>query len=446
MNSKNEFKLSYGIFSNVINSKINIKNLNTISEIDLYVENNKSNSFILQIENNPREIYKIAKNHSFIKWILSEDVIIKSKKYLFDSKYWIKLFELVFELLPFKIDEKDKKIEIIYDENNFQVREIKCKLINSFTSYYNNKKYFFLDDLVNDKLLKSKVKNVESIMEKMIFNNFINLKYLSKNYVLDPNKLKNCSINILSEIMKLGTGFENLINIEIISKKIKLDVSKLAKLLKFQNNIINNSFIVMKNNEIDIFSSARAIRSFIEFISKILIIDQILKCYKSTKKEKFNKKIRKLSELLNIEISKNLLNISINFNDSNFDATILEIIRANANLFEILHLKYHLENFNNEFCFDNSDYGFTKEVYEFFIQKVISIFDRQILNVFTHSFDFFDNLYFIDKYISDFLKSLNEFILLAETEYYSKFIIELNELLELLKNRNNSLIHFFNMR
>lgn len=87
LNSKNEFKLSYGIFSNVINSKINIKNLNTISEIDLYVENNKSNSFILQIENNPREIYKIAKNHSFIKLILSEGVIIKSKKYLFDSKY-----------------------------------------------------------------------------------------------------------------------------------------------------------------------------------------------------------------------------------------------------------------------------------------------------------------------------------------------------------------------
>lgn len=125
LKSKNEFKLSYGIFSNVINSKINVKNLNTISEIDLYVENNKSNSFILQIENNSREIYKIVKNHSFIKWILSEDVIIKSKKYLFDSKYWIKLFELVFELLPFKIDEKDKEIEIIYDENNFQVQEIK---------------------------------------------------------------------------------------------------------------------------------------------------------------------------------------------------------------------------------------------------------------------------------------------------------------------------------
>lgn len=320
------------------------------------------------------------------------------------------------------------------------------KLINSFTSSYNNKKYFFLDDLVNDKLLKSKVKNVESIMEKMIFNNFINLKYLSKNYVLDPNKLKNCSINILNEIIKLGTEFENLINIEIISKKIKLEVSKLAKLLKFQNNIINNSFIIMKNNEIDIFSSARAIRSFIEFISKILIIDQILKCYKSTKKEKFNKKIRKLSDLLNIDISKNLLNISINFNDSNFDTKILEIIRDNTNLFEILHLKYHLENFNNEFCFDNSDYGFSKEVYEFFIQKVIRIFNRQILNVFTHSFDFFDNLYFIDKYVSDFLKSLNEFILLTETEYYSKFIIELNKLLELLKNRNNSLIHFFNMR
>lgn len=439
LKSKNNFYLPFGTFSNTFSKMLEKYNLKSISEIEKYITENKNKSYLLSIESNPKEIYKIVQNNSFVEHILSENTIITTKKYLFNKNYWTKLFSILINYLPFEIPEKEKELEILYDDKKFRVVKINSKIIN-FNNHFN----FVITKLINEKSLNSRTYHISRIQEEMILSNIIDIKLLFAKYKFNKNKLKYCSGKILNIIKGIDNSYDSEINFEITNKKITGELTEVNDLIKNKTNFFEESLIIIKNNGIDIFSTARSIRSFIELISKLFIVDQMFKCFNDTEKKKYNSKIYKLSKKLNLNLSINLLKICINPNLSSLSSEISDLIKKDKTEFDILHLKYHLDKFNDKFSFPENSFGFDEDVYVNFIKKLINLFDKNTLNIFAHSFYWFHNDDEIQKLSTNLIDSIKGLIKLSETEYYNDFITQLNSIYDFLSNKDKSLEKFFN--
>lgn len=440
--TKSSFYLPFGAFSNIFSKMVEKHNLKNVSEIDEFIKENKNNLYLLSIENNPKDIYKIVQNNSFIKHFLSEDSIIRNKKYIFNKNYWLKMFNSLIDALPFVIPEKDKMIEILYDNENFRVVKISSNIIN-----LENKMDTLINKLIAEKSINSRTFDIAKIQEEMILSNIIDIKRLLEKYEYDKTKLKNCSIKTLNIIKSIDYTLETDINYEITNKNITNKLDEINNLIKFRSSFLEQSLIIIKNGSIDIFSTARSVRTFIELISKMFIIDQVFKCIfniKNNEKVKYNTKIFNLSKKLNIEIASDLLKISISPNLNSIDEKSKKFIEENKKEFEILHLKYHLDKFNEQFNFPKTSFGFTKEIYTNFILELLDCFDKDTLNIFAHSFYWFHNDFKINELSTKIIDGLSKLIDLLKTENCSNFITQLNSIYEFLSNKDNSLEKFFN--
>lgn len=438
LKTKNTFNLPFGAFSNIFNNISENKNLRNINDIEKYVNENKSNSYLLSIENNPKEIFKIVKNHSFVKHFLSDEAIIRYKKYLFNKNYWTKFFDSLINALPFAIPDEDKQLEISYDNEKFRVIKINSKIIN-----FENNISSVINKIIVDKSINSKGYDLSIVIEQMIIKEIIKIDELFKKYELNKSKLKYCSLEILDLMKKSNKQSEKEINIEITNRKITDKFNKITSLLTNGLNQFEQSLIIVKNDTVDIFSTARSIRAFIELISKLFIIDQVLKCYSDKNKDKYEIRIQNLSKKLDKNLALHLIKICFNpYSYEIYENIDMKRLKNNE-MFEILHLKYHLEKFNDKFCFNKDSFGFSEEIYNNFISKIIRIFKIEILNFFAHSFHWFHNDMEIERLSGEIIEGINKFVSLSRTDYFNTFITQLNSIYEFLSNKDNSLEKFF---
>lgn len=437
----NKLNIRYGFFSNLVNNKFLNNNINNIQDIHNFLKENQNKSNILKIIDNASELYSIAQNQSFVEKILSKNMILKSKKYLLSQKYWIKLINSIHEILPFKIPDEDKKLIINYDNNNFKIVSIKSKLINSF---HTTKKTFVFDECVEMKLMNSTKIDILGITEYLIKNDLIDILELANKYELDENKFNNCSLSILNKIESNIQVPNKMLSSEITNKLIRDRVGDISKSLSKDLNLFNSNLFIFKNDELDIYSTARSLRTFIELISKIFILTQALQCYKSKNKKKYHTKIQKLSELLNVNTTIMLFNSLTNLEyDDLKNSCGLDLYKI-KNITNTLHLEYHLDDFNDKFNFEIDGFNFSYDTYDNFIIIFATIFERKTLNVFSHTFPWFNNRKTIIKLMDKFVHGMLKIIKLLKTERYDKFVSELNSIYEFLSNKDKSLEKFFN--
>ncbi|EGS28800.1 hypothetical protein, partial [Mycoplasmopsis anatis] len=438
--SKSSFKLNFGVFSNMFNKKISTHRLKSMLEIEKYVLENKNKSYLLSMENNTKEIYKIVQNHSFVSHFLSPNTIKNAKKYLLSKNYWMNIFKILIDSLPFDIPEDDKEISIKYDESNFKIVEISSKIINFSGSIQKS-----IENLISNKNINSKGIDIQKTLEIFVLDNIIDIGNFIKIYKFNNSKLVNCSYKVLDKIKILNNKFESEVNLEITNKKITNKLEEINWLSTTKLNFLEHSLIVGNKNDIDIFSTARSVRTFIELVSKMFIIDQIFKCYKEGINNKYPKRIEEVSKILDVDLSIRLLEFSINTNHKNLE-NVREKIDANKRSLEILHLKYHLFKFDRKFHFPEFRFSFTEEVYENFIKKLVKIFDNEILNIFAHSFHWLHNSVEIDELTDEFINGLKNLINLLKSDLYNDFIYQLNSIYEFVSNKDNSLEKFFNTK
>lgn len=439
LKTKNTFNLPFGAFSNIFNNILENKNLRNINDIEKYVNENKGHSYLFSIEDNPREIFKIVKNHSFVKHFLSDEFIIRYKKYLFNKNYWTKLFDSVIEALPFNIPEEDKQLEISYDNEKFRVIKINSKIIN-----FKHDISSVISKIILDKLINSKGYDLTKVIEQLIIEDIIEIDELFKKYKWNKSKLKYCSVKILNLMKKSNKEYEKEVNIEITNRKITDKFNEMTSLLSNKLNPFEQSLIIVKNDSIDIFSTARSIRAFIELISKLFIIDQVMKCHKDKNKDRYEIRIQNLSKKLDKNLALNLIKICFNpYSDEVNENIDIKRLRNNET-FEILHLKYHLDKFNDEFCFNEDSFGFSKEIYYGFICNVISTFKTNTLNFFAHSFHWLHNDTEMEKLSDEIIVGINQLVDLFSGNYFNTFITQLNSIYEFLSNKDKSLEKFFN--
>lgn len=436
----NKLNIRYGFFSNLVNNKFLNNNINNIQDIHNFLKENQNKSNILKIIDNASELYSIVQNQSFVEKILSKNMILKSKKYLLSQKYWIKLINSVHEILPFKIPDEDKKLIINYDNNNFKIAAIKSKLISSF---HTKKETFVFDECVEMKLMNSTKIDILGITEYLIKNNLINIVDLIAKYELDDEKFNNFSLAVLESIESNIEIPNKMLSSEITNKLIKDKVGDISESLSKDLNLFNSNLFIFNNDELDIYSTARSLRAFIELISKIFILTQALQCYKSKNKKKYHTKIQKLSELLNVNTTIMLFNSLTNLEYNSFNAFGLDLYEV-KNITNILHLEYHLYGFHNEFCFEIDDFNFSYDTYHNFIRVFTLAIERKTLNIFSHTFPWLNNRQTIKEIIYKFIDGITEISKLLKTDYYDKFLSELNSIYEFLSNKDKSLEKFFN--
>lgn len=436
----NKLNIRYGFFSNLVNNKFLNNNINNIQDIHNFLKENQNKSNILKIIDNASELYSIVQNQSFVEKILSKNMILKSKKYLLSQKYWIKLINSIHEILPFKIPDEDKKLMINYDNNNFKITSIKSKLISSF---HTEKETFVFEECIEMKLMNSTKIDILGITEYLIKNNLINIVDLITKYELDEEKFNNFSLSVLESI-ESNIQVPNKMLSSVITNKLIMDrVGDVSNILSKDLNLFNSNLFIFKNDELDIYSTARSLRTFIELISKIFILTQALQCYKSINKKKYHIKIQKLSELLNVNATIMLFNSLTNLDYSDLSDNFgLDLYKV-KNITNTLHLEYHLDDFNEKFCFDIKGFNFSYDVYFNFIRVFTTTFQRKTLNVFSHTFPWFNNKETIKKIIYDFIDGITEISKLLKTKHYDKFLNELNSIYEFLSNKDNSLEKFF---
>lgn len=294
------------------------------------------------------------------------------------------------------------------------------------------------------KLFNSTKSDLNKIIELFIEKHVLNITNLLERYKLNEDKFNNCSMKILNIINEnMNYSNEKLIS-EITNKLIKSEFLEVSNLIKSKSELTKTNLFIINNGELDIYSTARSLRTFIEFISKMFIFDQAIKCWKFKNKSNFHPKIQKLSTILTFN---SVQSIFISLNDLNYKNLEYE---TNFNISEIkkitsiLHLDYQLKNFDDQFSFDdNYSFGFTKEIYSNFIKKIIDKINVHTLNIFAHTFPWLNNENMFEIATENFVNGLITLIDLLKSNYYNQFLEQLSTFYSILKNKDNCLEKFF---